>query len=199
MDYLGSEIFAFCEEESSRMRTAILLISVLIFAFALGFFQEKIKISVNYLIEQGAAISDYDTLSASERQLLVEERRIDAPFDYYHNHTTVAFFYRFNQGELARMKWLITAVSLVLFAFVNIVILSIIQSKYSITRFVLWTYAILVVIAFGIYAFGSLIDVKAEAYAFSRKVIGALQSIVPSMIIGPAIRLWNSTLTHTTE
>ena len=181
------------------MKNAILLISVLIFALALGFFQEKIKIGVNYLIEHGSAISGYDGMSSSERQMVIEQRRIHAPFDYYHNHATMGWLFRFNLHELVLMKWVITALSLALFAGLNVLLLSIVQSEYSLTRAVLWTYAVLSSIAFSIYAFGILVDVRDEAYAFSRKILGALQSIIPSMIIWPAIGLWNSTRKKTRE
>ena len=181
------------------MKTAILLITVLIFALALGFFQEKIKISVNYLIEQGSAIPGFDSLSSAERQQAIEERRIHAPFDYYHNHTTVNWLFRFNSHELAFMKWVITSCSLVLFALINILLLAIVQKKFQLTRAVILTYAVLVSIAFGIYAFGIAANVRDEAYAFSRKILGALQSIIPAMIIWPATGLWNSSLKHKTE
>lgn len=181
------------------MRSAVLLITVLMFAFALGFFQEKVKISVNYLIEQGSSIDGFDSLSSSERQRAIEERRIHAPFDYYHNHTTVSWLFHFNIHELILMKWVITAGSLLLFAVVNIMLLSIVQSGFSLTRVVILTYIVLVSIAFGIYAFGIVANFREESYAFSRKILGALQSIIPSMVIWPATVLWNSTLKNKTE
>jgi len=176
------------------MKRTFKLSALLILAFSVGFYQEKVKISVNYLIEYGSVISGFDTMTATERAQAIDQQRIHAPFDYYHNHSTADWLFRFTIRELTVLKWIITGCSLMVFAFLNLTILKVVQSTFSLTRFLILTYLVLVLFSFGIYAIGIAVHSVEEAYAFSRKIIGALQSIIPAMIIWPAVVLWSSTL-----
>jgi hypothetical protein len=159
-------------------------------ALILGFYQERLKISINYVIENSQLISGFFEMNEQQRKEAIEMHRVVAPFDYYHNHTTIPWLYRMELHQLAALKWIVTAFFLAAFCAFNIALLKTLQKGPSLTRAVLITYGVLVPFAFMIYLSGRFTGLSIESYAFSRKILGALQSVIPSMIIWPAAQLW---------
>ena len=175
------------------MKVWVRLFALLILALGLGFYQEQLKISINYLLEEGTNLSSYNEKNAIERKAWIENNRRDAPFDYYHNHTTIQWLYHFDMRQLSILKWVVTGFFLVAFCSLNITLLNTVQRGRSLTRLLMVTYAVLVSFAFLVYLSGKVTGFTNESYAFSRKIFGALQSIIPAMIIWPAAQVWELT------
>lgn len=174
------------------MKKSVAVIFLFVLAIASGFYQEKLKISINYILEKGQIFPGYYELTPEKKEEFIRENRIDAPFDYYHNHTTVSWLYRLNQRELSIMKWVVTGAFLLWFLFMNILILRLLQVNQGALKLLPILYLALVLISFSIYAGGRVGLNEAHCYAVSRKIIGALQSVIPSLIIWPAARLWDN-------
>jgi hypothetical protein len=172
------------------MKRSVALSFLFVLAIVSGFYQEKLKISINYILEQGIRYSDFYNLAPEQKQDLLERGRIDAPFDYYHNHKTISWLFNFNERELSLLKWVVTAVGLVWFLLLNIMILRLLNVQKEVVRVLPIIYLVLVVLAYSIYALGLVGFNQGHCYAVSRKIIGALQSIIPILIMWPAARLW---------
>jgi hypothetical protein len=177
------------------MKRTLLVIVVVIIALVSGFYQEKIKISVNYLLERGDQIPGYYEASPEQRQQWVEQTRLDTPFDYYHNHQTVSWLYSCNRSELNILKWGITFFFMGWFFVINWVLLLALNVRLTTERVLIWAYLAMSIIAFLLFAAGRGGSLEVHTYALSRKILGALQSIVPAMIIWPASVLWQQTKT----
>jgi len=178
------------------VKKGILIFVIVAIALALGFYQERLKISVNYVLENGQRIPGFFDETHQERALLIESHRVYAPFDYYHNHTTETWLYKLNLPQLIRLKWTITAFSLFLFCAINGLIVCKISGQRKLAFGLVMAYGILIALAFGIYAIGQRTGMAESAYAMSRRITGALQSLVPTMIFIPAIWLINLQKRH---
>jgi hypothetical protein len=175
------------------MKKIALVIVIIVIALVSGFYQEKIKISVNYLLERGDQISGYYDATPEQREQWIEQTRLDTPFDYYHNHQTVSWLYSFNRSELNALKWGITFFFIGWFLLLNWVVLFALNVKSATGSLLAWSYLSLSVIAFLLFVAGRGGSLEVHTYALSRKILGALQSIIPSMIIWPASVLWQQT------
>jgi hypothetical protein len=110
----------------------------------------------------------------------------------------VEWLYRLNRNELGALKWTVTLVFSLLFFILNLALLTILNPAVASLKMLIWCCVGVAVLAFGIYATGVLFSEHVHFYAISRKLMGALQSLVPVMVIWPASRLWEFTQnTHT--
>jgi hypothetical protein len=64
------------------MRKTLLIGCLVVVAIALGFYQEQLKISINYILENAPRISGFYGLSAEHKHQAIEAQRFNAPFDY---------------------------------------------------------------------------------------------------------------------
>jgi hypothetical protein len=174
------------------MKRLPLILVLLLVSIVSGFYQEKLKISINYILEQGGRYPDFDRLNPEEKQKVIESARADAPFDYYHNHETITALYRFDAQDLAGLKWAVTGGFLIWFLLLNFIMLRTLGVQENAIRSLPIIYLSLAMLALIIYA-GSKVGLNADhCYAVSRKIMGALQSIIPTFIIWPASKLWNN-------
>lgn len=156
---------------------------ILIFLYiSIGFFQELVKVNVNYIIENGYKIEGFYQKSAEERTLLIENSKYKNPFDYYHSHTTIPFFNYFSEGQLKALKWILTLVFVIIFFYINLKALSLIIDDGRFKRWLMMTYVITFCSALGIYGLGVIFGSPDLFYNISRKMVGALQSPVPAMM-----------------
>jgi len=160
-------------------------------ALILGFYQERLKISINYVIENGQLISGFFEMNEQQRKEAIEMHRVVAPFDYYHNHTTEEWLYGLSLGQLIKLKWAVTFVFLFVFGLINALIVRLYSGQRKLAIWLIALYVGLIATAFAIYFLGQLSGLDESAYAISRRITGALQSLVPSMIFIPAIWLIN--------
>jgi len=171
------------------MQKVVLIISLVVMAVGLGFFQEQLKVSINYILENAPNIEGFYALDEQQKHNAIEARRFESPFDYYHSHQTLRWLYAFNEAELQRLKWIVTVVSLLVFYAFNAVLLSVLEGGRHIWLRLGVMYIAFTLLAFGVYALGRLIGMPEQTYSISRRITGALQSLVPLMILWPFLRL----------
>ena len=171
------------------MRKIVFITSLVIAAIALGFFQEQLKISINYILDTAPNIQGFYSLNEQQKHEAIEAQRLVAPFDYYHSHETLRVLYAFDQSGLVRLKWVVTFLSLVIFFFINASMLQLLQGSARVWKTLGITYGVFTVLAFGIFALGKWLGTPEQTYAISRRITGALQSPLPAMIIWPFLRI----------
>ena len=171
------------------MRNILLIVGLVVFAISLGFYQEQLKVSINYILENAPRISGFYGLNEEEKHQAIEAQRYNAPFDYYHSHDTLRWLYRLNEQGLQRLKWAVTFISLLVFFAINATLLSLLEGNGRVLTRLAMTYIVFTALAFAIYALGKLISMPDQTYAISRRITGAMQSLVPVMILWPFLRL----------
>jgi hypothetical protein len=165
---------------------------LLIVAFlAMGFYQERIKVGINFLIEHSILVPNYNDLSSSDRESAIQEIRSaqNVAYDYYYSHSSVSWLYSFGSGGLKLLKWLVTGLSIVLHFFACYFILfwwfgDVLSFKQLASLF-----GAVIFLAGGVLIAGKTIGYGSQAYAFARELLGSVQSLVPLMILAPAIWL----------
>ena len=177
------------------MKRGLILLALVVLAMLSGFYQEKVKISINYILDQGSQIPGFYNLSPVEKQAQIEQARVNAPFDYYHNHKTISFLYRFDARQLSVMKWVVTGVFMGWFLLLNLSLLNTLRANTAVIHALPRLYLVVALFSLAVFAIGVVGFQKEKCYAVSREVMGALQSIVPVLIIWPASRLWDQTKT----
>jgi hypothetical protein len=171
------------------MRRFLLITSLVVAAIALGFLQEQLKISINYILENAPGIPGFYTLNEQQKYEAIEAQRLAAPFDYYHSHETMRVLYTFDKPGLLRLKWIVTMGSLVIFFLLNAMLLHLLEGNRRVWKSLAITYIAFTLLAFGIFAIGRWMNMPEQTYAISRRITGALQSLVPVMILWPFLRL----------
>ena len=171
---------------------------------AFGFFQEKLKIGINYIIEYSAQIADYDNLSPESRATQITEikENQNIPYDYYYAHSSIPQLFNFTTSELNRLKWGLT------FLFIAVHFLAVwICVKWWFGEAIPFiklaiAYAVVIALAATVYLGGKLLGYPIQSYAFARELLGGIQSLVPLMLLAPAIWLqefYRNTNTSTHE
>jgi hypothetical protein len=173
------------------MKKAFLMALLVLVALVSGFYQEKLKISINYVLDVGVKTPGFFDLSAQEKDHWVEQTRIDASFDYYHNHETIKWLYALDQRGLSAAKWIVTGFFIVWFLFLNRIILQRLHVGEHVIRLLPRLYALLILFSLGVYVIGVSGFEPSHCYAVSRKIMGALQSVIPLLILWPASKLWS--------
>ncbi|MFN5621842.1 MAG: hypothetical protein ACK478_11100 [Flavobacteriales bacterium] len=175
------------------MRKIVLISSLVAASIALGFFQEQLKISINYILESAPQIQGFYSLDEHQKHDAIEAQRLVAPFDYYHSHETLRVLYKLDQSDLIRLKWVVTFSSLVIFFVLNASLLHLLQPSAHAWKTLALTYGVFTILAFGIFAIGKWMGNPEQTYAISRRITGALQSPIPAMILWPFMRIQKTT------
>ena len=191
MVYLGEQILA--PKESFRLNKthkirAIALIAIML---GFGFFQEKLKIGINYIVEHASQVANYDSLSPENRsrEILQLKEKENIPYDYYYAHNSLPILFNFSISALSKLKWGLG------FAFIAIHFLAV----WLILRWwfsegisalkLIYIYLAILGLALFVYFIGKLLGHAQEAYAFARELLGGIQSLVPLMLLAPAMWL----------
>ena len=171
------------------MKRAITLLMLVLLAVVSGFYQEKLKFSINYILDEGSKMPGFFLLSPNEKMEWIEKARVSAPFDYYHNHHTISWLYHFDSKQLSMLKWAVTGFFLLWFLLLNTFLLKALSVPDDLIRYLPWVYGILIAVALLIYALAAFSGFQQSAYTLSRRIMGALQSVIPALIIWPASRI----------
>lgn len=162
-------------------------ISILVLvALVIGFLQENLKVSVNYLLETGDRIPTFFQQDSNTKQVWLEQVKVNAPFDYYHNHKRIDWLNQLSRENLVRLKWVITLLFVVAFMFINAWLIMWWTNERLYFKWTLRLYLFFFILSFAIYVGGLLTGTLPQAYGVSRKLVGGLQSLVPLMILLPA-------------
>jgi hypothetical protein len=179
----------------NRIFALLLIVGVLL----LGFFQEQVKIGINFILDNANQLEHWDSKDSTQRLLDLSRYKDEhyRSYDYYYSHSTVSWLSQLSLHQLAQLKWVVTGLSILLhfFAVAAILQLWFKQSIRLISLAVL--YLGVIVLSGGVYVLGGWMGYPEPTYAFSRELIGGLQSLVPLMVLAPAIWLrdmagWNT-------
>lgn len=178
-----------------KMRNTMRIAVVLLVALAFGFVQEYIKINLNYVIEIGSQIPGFFQMDAEQKMAWIDYMKQHSTQDFYHTPNHITWFYTLELSTLNRLKWIFTLLfALVYLGFNSILIYWISHEKQKV-RWLVVLYAVAFALALLLYLVGMLSGFAQQVYPVSRKIVGALQSLVPLMILVPAIwlsRQWNN-------
>jgi hypothetical protein len=155
------------------------VICFVIATLALGFFQERVKISINFNLKSAGLIADYDSLDAESRMRAIQKSKIGKPYDYYYSHNSVNLLYRLNARELVVLKWLAS----VLFVFTHLGLgLWLLKAlRLVMCRWLVQGYALLFGAAAVVYIIGVVLGV--DFYLLARRIVGFLQSPLPVLVL----------------
>jgi hypothetical protein len=157
-------------------------IGLILLVIGIGFFQERLKVSINFTIEKGDRIENFYEMSADQRIEELKQVKTNNPFDYYQSHDSVNLLNHFSRKQLILTKWGITVFFVVIFFLLNRLALNWIFKSQILSKWLATTYIVAfssaLIIYFGGYVFGR----PDLFYAVSRKMVGALQSPIPAMM-----------------
>lgn len=155
---------------------------VFILIVALGFFQERFKVALNFYLEASQMAPHFFELSDAEKELQIEGSRLEIPFDYYHNHESFELFHSMSLMHLKATKWLATAIFIFLNGYLGWLVLRYLRWKDA-KPFYLWLHVSVLALALLLFASGQALGYLQEGYAAARKLVGFLQSPTPAIIV----------------
>lgn len=149
----------------------------------LGFAQEMVKVNMNFYLDETANTPAFYDLQEDERRAWLDEKRIDAPFNYYYSHDPIHALNQFSRSELNALKWGLA----ILFIAVN-VLLNLLFLKWAFhdpffTKLLLWIMAACFVLAGAFLIGGKLIHLDEPGYNIARKILGFMQSPIPALLL----------------
>jgi hypothetical protein len=174
---------------------ALLVFSLLVLS---GFVQERWKVAINFYLDQGDRIPGFYEMIPEERReaLQTTKKSFNRPHDYYYSHETPALLCRADRKQAVWVKWGLAILLLLYSALFNALFIRLWFGAAQYVRWLLRMYGIALFLAFagnGILRCTGLTDI---AYLFSREILGALQSALPSMLLLPGIWLYRYSSSH---
>jgi hypothetical protein len=167
------------------MKRAIQIILSLAITLSMGFIQELVKININYHLDIGDKIPGYFENTVEKRAQLMQENQLHMPYDYYYNHSPINLLHQFSRSRLVQLKWAFTFLFVVVFLVLNLLTMHLMDNTRQLKQWTILLYLGFFILSFVIYLTGKAMGHQEEAYAVSRKIVGALQSVVPLMLILP--------------
>jgi hypothetical protein len=163
---------------------------LLAFGLTFGFVQENVKVNINFILEQGDRIPGFFEQDAETKAEWLGKCTVFSPLDYYYSHEPIDLLLDFPRHWLVKAKWILTFLFAAVFCAVNgrLMFLATGDRRWHL-RF-MKGYAVLLAAGFALYLAGMGLGFREEAYAISRKLTGALQSLVPLMVMLPAQYLY---------
>jgi len=180
-----------------RKRYLITCFLILV-GIGLGFFQEFIKINLNNMIETGREIPGFFDLDVSKKKAWTEYKMRNSPTNFYNSAGTLEVFYKMDEQSLIKTKWVLTGLFIALYFVLNASVLKFLTDFRHSTKWMIYFYSLFFIVALGTYLIGNTFSWTEKAYSISRKIVGGLESIVPSMILLPTIWL-SAKMNKTTE
>lgn len=156
-------------------------------ALVVGAVQENWKIDINYILDLHVHVPNYEQLPVAERAAALKANHGYMPYDYYFNHTNNTWILALGISQLKALKWALTVVFVAVFLFFNWRILKTFPEANPLLRTFAYAYIIAFGISFMVYLVGKAVGLGDTTYAVAREVVGALQSIVPSMLVIPVV------------
>lgn len=170
---------------------------------AVGFAQERLKVSLNYYLEITAVHPGFYDLPPDRRDEWLDQRKVNAPYDYYYNHDRIKWYHKFSRVQLELLKWgyalLFTLIHFVLSAIVilkfigvkpvkAIAVLRMREDGKSL-RYLIALYTGAAALSVLFFTLMRFVDHPDAAYAVARKLLGFMQSPFPLILVLFALRL----------
>jgi hypothetical protein len=170
-------------------KIALGLVFLLMIAF--GFFQENLKVAINFQIDYLTRYPQLQILQGQEREMAISQLAPISNIDYYYNHKRFSFLYSLSKEQLASLKWAHTLLFTLAYLGMNLLAAKIWSKELS-YRALLVFYGSLFFVSLLVYLFGVMIALEGPFYAIARKIIGVLQSPLPVLIIWLTKKLRNN-------
>lgn len=153
---------------------------------ALGFVQERLKISLNFYLEQSVKIPGFYELNPTQRSIEIDKLKsaVHAPYDYYWSHKSVYAYNYLSLKSLTALKW---GLALVFVAIAFVLSQAILKQWFGSTYKKVWLVYIFAGILFllAFMALGSLVfNLSKLTYPVMRELLGIIQSPVPLIVLG---------------
>ncbi len=174
-----------------KLRRKIVIVLLLISGVVFGFFQEYLKINVNFMIEAGESIPRFYEMDISTKKAWVEYYQKTAPQDFYHKPKTIEALFGMNYGSLIKIKWALAISFVVVYLILNSIIIRLATGNRAAMLWIGYLYIVFFGLALIIFLVGKLTPYSESTYIMSREILGGLQSLVPLMFMAPAIWLSN--------
>jgi hypothetical protein len=174
-------------------KNKFILVAIAVVMIAMGFYQEQTKVNVNFILERGAQIPGFFTQNTETKIDLLAAEKSKSNFDYYYSHETIEVLYSFNQGELTKLKWVITFASIASFTLLNILALYFLQFNKKEMQLFLLVEGVCLILAVLAFILGKFTHQNEAVYPAVRGIMGFLQSPVLVLIFIPAKKLFNRT------
>jgi hypothetical protein len=178
-----------------KSRKTIGIVVVLLSALVFGFIQEYIKINLNYVIDMGSQIPGFFEMDIEKKMAWIEYVKQHSTQDFYNTPNNITWFYELELSTLNKLKWVLTLVFVLVYFAFNTILIYWISGENQLVRWMIALYIAAFAFALLLYLSGKLVGSVQQVYPVSRKVVGALQSLVPLMILVPAFwlsRQWNN-------
>jgi hypothetical protein len=165
------------------MREWILRVMVVVIFIAVGFFQEWLKVNINWFIDHIAYVPNYNALSPADRLEELAKMSYNAPYDYYYSHSTISQLASFTSKQLSVLKYGIAVTLVVVYFMLNRFTIQRILRREGLTVFLRYIYiciAATVALFFGMYF---LWKPEIAMYNVGRELLGFLQSPMPVIVL----------------
>jgi len=160
-------------------RRIIPLIIVILF---IGFIQERVKVSVNFILDKSTNVPEFFNLTPEQRIEVLSPLKKQGSFDYYYSHGNIQTLYSMSLVQLKALKWLITALSVIIHLGINILILRFFNSPKSHFKLLYYLSALIFIIALFSHLLGTLLNLNNAFYPITRGLMGILQTPVLGII-----------------
>jgi hypothetical protein len=165
------------------MREWVLRVLVVVVFIVVGFFQEWLKVNINWFIDHIAYVPNYNELSPAGRLEELSKMSYNAPYDYYYSHSTINQLASFTSKQLSVLKYGIALTLVVFYFLLNQFVIKRILKKDVLTVFLRNIYiciAATVALFFGMYF---LWKHEIAMYNVGRELLGFLQSPMPVIVL----------------
>lgn len=166
------------------MKKILLTSGVVTVMILFGYYQENVKVAMNYRIALSEKYPWLDELPPHEKAVEADKLTPDTTIDYYYGHERIFWLNRFSLHELRSLKWGLTVAFTGAFLLLNGLLAVVMSQDIAgmVKRLALF-YALLFCSALLVYLSGRLVGFPVEAYNVSRKMVGFLQSPMPFFVI----------------
>ena len=172
------------------MRRKLLVGALVLVGLAMGFVQERTKVSLNFTIDAAATSQSWDALNVQERKQVLTEYRRFRPSEYYSNHEPIDYYLNYTKSGLSTIKWLLLAIWVAAFWVINFALLRVAFGRTKLTKYLHWGQGLLLVIGGGTFIIAKLTNTLPQGYGVARELLGAAQSMIPAVILGVGYALF---------
>jgi hypothetical protein len=148
-----------------------------------GFLLERLKVSINFILEKSINEPNYVNWSDAERSVFIHSKKRDLPYDYFHSHLDFDFLFLLSPSQLKQAKWVVTIFGLVFFAFLNALALMVFYPVNEGLKWILFLYSIILFLSCFFYFVGYLPGLADGSYQVTRKILNAGQSGIPAVLV----------------
>jgi len=170
-------------EQTKKKANKFAIGLLFIVSIAFGFVQERVKVNINFILEKSSTIPNFYTLSSEDREQALSNLKQKGNFDYYYSHESISFLYTLSQPSLNKLKWIVTAASVLFFFLINYFILKLFNATATHFQiFKILTGTILILAIFS-QLLGTLLNLSKDFYPITRGLMGILQSSISVIIL----------------